>query len=100
MSYWLHPEADAEFERAAVYYAQHASQAVAQAFVQEFERVLAVLIENPQFGTPTGDGLRKYPFKRFPYTVIYRASETEGPKVYTVAHQSREPGYWRERLGT
>jgi hypothetical protein len=40
MSYWLHPEAEIEFTEAALYYAEHASNIIASAFVTEFERVV------------------------------------------------------------
>ena len=33
----------------------------------------------------------------FPYSVVYRESDT-GPKVYAIAHQRREPGYWQGRV--
>lgn len=46
MSHWIHPEAEAELGDAAVYYATHASRAIAEAFLAEYERVLELLIEN------------------------------------------------------
>ncbi len=97
MSYWLHPDAEVELGDAAVYYAEHASKAIAGAFVSEFERVVAVLVGNQDLGTPAGEGLRTFPFTRFPYSLIYRRDAT-GPQIYAVAHQHREPHYWRERL--
>ncbi len=97
MSYWLHPEAEAEFGDAAVYYAEHANKSIAAAFVTEFERVLALLITNQHLGSPADGGLRIYPFRRFPYSLVYR-EDPDGPQVYAVAHQHREPNYWRERL--
>jgi plasmid stabilization system protein ParE len=96
VSYWLHPEAEAELGDAAVYYAEHASKAVAMAFLTEFERVLALLIANQQLGAHTDGGLRTYPFRRFPYSLVYR-EDSVGPKIYAVAHQHREPEYWRDR---
>ncbi|HEY2926858.1 type II toxin-antitoxin system RelE/ParE family toxin [Piscinibacter sp.] len=97
MSYWLHPAAEDEFTDAAVYYAEHASSSIADAFVTEFERVIALLQLNQQLGTPAREGLRIYPFRRFPYSVVYREAE-EGPQVYAVSPQKREPGYWQGRL--
>lgn len=93
MSYWIHPEAEAELGDAAVYYARHASLAIAEAFIAEFERVRDLIIENQQRG-PHGDfGFRVYHFDRFPYTVVYDV-DPSGPQIYGVAHQHREPGYW------
>lgn len=96
MRYWIHPDAEAELGDAAVYYAQHASLAVAQAFLAEFERVRDLLVDSPTRG-PLGDfGFRVYHLDRFPYTVIYEPSDI-GPQIYAIAHQHREPGYWTER---
>lgn len=98
MSYWIHPDAEAELGDAAVYYAKHASRLVAEAFLAEYERVRDLLVENQQRG-PHGDfGMRVYHFDRFPYSVIYDENEDVGPQIYAVAHQSREPGYWAARL--
>lgn len=96
MTFWIHPEAEAELGDAAVYYATHASLAIAQAFIAEFERVRDLLVENPQRGPHADFGFRVYHFDRFPYTVIYDENP-HGPRIYAVAHQHREPGYWRER---
>jgi hypothetical protein len=38
-----------------------------------------------------------YHFDRFPYTVVYEPGESAGPQIFAIAHQRREPGYWRER---
>ncbi len=96
MSYCLHPEAEAELGDAALYYAEHASLAVAEAFLAEFERVRDLLIENVERGPHGEYGFRVYHFDRFPYTVIYEPSDA-GPQIYAVAHQHREPGYWVDR---
>jgi plasmid stabilization system protein ParE len=97
MSYWLHPEAEIEFADAALYYAEHASKRIANAFVTEFERVVALLKLNQKLGTPAKEGLRVYPFHRFPYSLVYREDDF-GPRIYAVSHQSREPRYWQGRL--
>lgn len=97
MSYWLHEEAEAELGDAAVYYAEHASRSIAEAFLEEFERVAALLNTNQQLGTPKEGGMRVYPFRRFPYSLVYREDGKTGPQIYAVAHQNREPGYWQGR---
>lgn len=98
MSCWLHPDAEAELTEAAVYYAEHANITLAEAFLAEFERVRDLLVENPQRGPYAEDGLRVYHFDRFPYTVIYEPNDRDGPLIFAIAYQHREPGYWRERL--
>lgn len=97
MTYWLHNEAEAELGDAAVYYAEHASTAIAVAFLDEFARVIELLEANQQLGTRKEGDLRLYPLRRFPYSIVYGQDEAGGPQVYAVAHQNREPGYWRAR---
>jgi toxin ParE1/3/4 len=96
VSYWLHCAAEAELASAADYYAEHANAAIAAAFMTEFERVAALLAGNQQLGTLADEGLRTHPFKRFPYLLVYR-EDPDGPRVFAVAHQHREPEYWMER---
>jgi len=97
MSYWLHPDAEAELGSVAVYYAEHASLKIAEAFLAEFERACDLLIENPAIGAADELSLRRFHFKRFPYTLIYQNS-SEGLQIFAIAHQHRRPSYWLERL--
>lgn len=97
MSHWIHPDAEAELGDAAVYYATHASRAIAEAFLAEYERVRDLIVENPRRGLRTEGGLRVHHFDRFPYTLVYEDNEERGPQIYAVAHQRREPGYWSRR---
>ena len=94
MSHWIHPDAELELGDAAVYYAEHANRAIAEAFVAEFQRDRDLLIENQQRGQHGDFGFRVYHFDRFPYTVVYEEDFESGPQIYAVAHQHREPGYW------
>lgn len=98
MIYSIHPDAEAELGDAAAYYAAHASAMIALAFLAEYERVRSLLIENQQRGPRFGEGLRTVHFDRFPYTVIYEEDPISGPQTFAVAHQSREPGYWNDRI--
>ena len=98
MSHWIHPGAEAELGDAAVYYAAHANHSIALAFLLEYERVRDLLIQNQRRG-PYGDhGMRVYHFDRFPYSIVYEEDAVNGPQIFAVAHQSREPGYWTERV--
>lgn len=97
MNHWIHPEAESELGDAAVYYATHASRAIAEAFLAEYERVRDLLIENQERGPHADGGMRIYHFDRFPYTVVYAEDERDGPQIFAIAHQSREPQYWIHR---
>ena len=98
MNCWIHPDAEAELGDAAVYYAAHASRSIAQAFLAEYERVRDLLIQNQQRGAHGSGGLRVYHFDRFPCSPVYAEDEHNGPQIFAVAHQSREPAYWANRM--
>ena len=98
MNHWIHPEAEAELEEAALYLAEHASPLLAEALLLEYERVLGLLIENQQCGQHSDFDMRLYHLDRFHYTVFYEENAILGPQIYAVAPQAREPGYWLHRV--
>lgn len=97
MTYQLHPDAETELKDAALHYAKEASKGIALAFLAEFERVAELVESNQQLGTKTNSGLRIYPLRRFPYSIVYR-EVASGPYFYAIAHQRREPSYWAGRV--
>lgn len=50
-------------------------------------------------GKSGSKGVKRLSLKRFPYDIVVRESSDE-ILVVAIAHQSRRPGYWRERLRT
>ena len=82
---------------AALYMAEHASRRVANAFMDEFERVAEFVELFPALGTPDEEGYRVYPFSKFKYSLVYFDSD-HGPLILAVAPQRREPGYWTSRI--
>lgn len=80
MSYWIHPEAEAERGDAAVYYAAHASLAVAQAFIAEFERVRDLLVENQGRGAHGDHGFRAITSTGFRTRSSTKRINRPGPK--------------------
>ena len=66
------------------------------AFIAEFERALAVLSVHPNLGAPWRAIARRFPLRRFPYSVVYRINGEE-LRVIALAHQRRRPGYWSGR---
>jgi plasmid stabilization system protein ParE len=97
MPYSLHPKAETELVDAFTYYREQAGSKLASLFLEEFVRIATLLTANPGFGTPTvGGTTRSYPFRRFPYSLIYR-SEPNGLRILVVGHQHRRPGYGRGR---
>jgi toxin ParE1/3/4 len=86
------PEADQELRDGAVYYAQEGNAELGLAFIEEFERALGLLYTQPELGAPWR-GRRRFPLRRFPYSIIYYIKGDE-IRVIALAHHRRRPGYW------
>lgn len=96
MSYSLHRSAERDLTDAFRFYKAEAGRGVAGRFLKEFERVVKILEEFPDIGTPTNDERRAYPLSGFPYSIIYRSVDT-GIRVLVVRHQSRDPAFGDDR---
>ena len=79
-----------------MYLAEHASRKVANAYLDEFERIANNVEVHPKLGTPEDGIYRTYPFAKFKYSLVY-FEEVCGPLLLAVAPRSREPGYWKPR---
>jgi len=88
--------AQRELLEAGQWYLADAGAAVAEQFGWAVQRALRLLTLMPQIGKPSYPGVRTWPLKRFPYTLVYRV-HGKVITVIAVAHQSREPGYWQGR---
>lgn len=71
-------------------------------FLDEYGSKLAQIARFPQSGARlerrvAGFELRAFSLRRFPYSIVV-AVEEQRSSVIAVAHMSREPGYWRDRL--
>jgi plasmid stabilization system protein ParE len=89
-------DAQRELFSAAQWYLDEGGLLVAANFVAAIHRAVRLLAKMPRLGKPIYPPVRAWSLKRFPYTVLYRP-ESDGILVIAVAHQSREPGYWRQR---
>lgn len=96
--YRFHPKALAEYEAAAAWYGDRASDA-ARRFVTHVEDAIAVIRELPRAWPlwPGYDDVRARVLRRLPYTIVYLVTVGE-IVVMAVAHQRRRPGYWVDRL--
>lgn len=96
MNYSLHPEAEFDLREAAAHYRERAGTTLTQAFLNDFEHAIQLLLEHPLLGAQWLYRKRRLVMKYFPYSVIYTVADQE-IRVLAVAHQSRPPGYWRRR---
>ncbi len=92
MIYSLHPGVEHDIANALDFYKGQTGLVVAERFLEEFERVVKLLIEYPDLGTPTSKGRRIFPLKVFPYSVVYRSFESS-IRVLIVRHLHRKPSY-------
>jgi plasmid stabilization system protein ParE len=88
--------AQAELEEAQAYYLQHATPAIAAAFVADYEHGAKRLLQYPLTGTPISSCLRVLTMRHFPYSIIYRAT-ADTIIVRAIPHQRRRPKYWAGR---
>jgi toxin ParE1/3/4 len=88
--------AERELLDATQWYLADGGPAVAEQFEWAVQRALRLLAFMPRPGTPNYPGVRTWPLKDYPYTLVYRV-QGEVISVIAVAHQSREPGYWAGR---
>lgn len=66
-------------------------------FQRELDHAVESVLESPARWPKHIAGTRRYVLPTFPFSLIYFV-EGENVFVVALAHQSRRPGYWRERL--
>jgi toxin ParE2 len=94
----LLPEAEREIADAAEWYdGEHTG--LGDDFLQSLRECRKAIGAFPESGSPGELGTHVRQIKRFPYSLVYQIRRSE-IVVAAVAHQSRRPDYWHERLNT
>jgi len=93
----LHEAAAAEYDAAFDWYLGR-SAGVARRFSDEVDRALRQIIKSPQTWATAPFRTRRFLLSRFPFTLVYRELNSGDIQVVAVAHTSRRPGYWKQRL--
>ena len=96
MRHEFHPEAERELYESALHF-ESAVPGLGRRFGEEVERVVQLLLENPELGSQVEEDLRHFVLRRFPFSVVY-SKLSDLISIVAVAHGSREPGYWRPRV--
>jgi plasmid stabilization system protein ParE len=96
VTYSLHRGADRDLLEAARFYRQEGGPKLASRFLDEFERVVELLVEFPDLGTPTDGARRVHILQDFPYSVIYRETG-DGIRILVVRSQHRDPDHGESR---
>jgi len=96
----LLPAAKLELANAANHY-EEARPGLGTEFISEFDKAIERLLNDDQIGPPvvatTAGVYHELIVTRFPYRLVY-SIETEGILIVAIAHQHRQPLYWRDRV--
>ncbi len=93
----IHPAALEEAEAAVDWYAQRSPRA-AERFLDELDRAIDQIAENPRQYSLHDFATRRMVLLRFPFVIVFREAAAN-VEIIAIAHGRRKPGYWRERLG-
>jgi plasmid stabilization system protein ParE len=96
MRFEFHPEALAEYENAARYYAG-CQKGLELRFIAAVEHVVQQIVDAPEHWLILEEDIRRCLTRVFPYAVLY-SIETDYVLIIAVMHSHREPGYWRKRV--
>lgn len=96
MRHAFHPEALAEYEAAARYYAER-DPALAMRFVAAIEDAIDRILDSPTRWRVLDEDVRRCLTRVFPYGVLYTI-EPDFVLIVAVMHCSRQPGYWTGRV--
>ncbi len=88
--------AERELIGAAKFYEEQAA-GLGVEFLDEAQRVAALLVEFPNLGVSASDARREVLLNRFPYRLVYDLDDA-GVRIIAVAHQKQRPEYWQWRV--
>ena len=92
----MHPEARLELRDAIAYYEDH-RDGLGLEFSREIYASINRVADAPLIWSRLTDNSRRFLTKRFPYSIIYQILD-DAVLIVAIAHQSRKPGYWKDRL--
>lgn len=96
MKYAFHPDARLEFREAAMFYESRRT-GLGATFRREIEATIERILSAPDQFRVIEQDIQRCLAHIFPYAVIYTV-ERDYVLILAVAHASRRPGYWQERL--
>lgn len=97
MRYEFHQEALEEYDEAGHYYAGQ-QPGLDLRFIVCVEEAIELILEDPYRWRPFDEDVRRCLTRVFPYGILYTI-EPDFVLIVAFAHCSREPGYWKHRIG-
>jgi toxin ParE1/3/4 len=91
-----HQGAIADVKSAVAWYLKRSPKAALN-FVSELHRAAKTIVQAPERWPSGSSNTRRFPLWRFPFVIIY-SEEQAVITIWAVAHSSRRPGYWADRL--
>ena len=96
MKFSFHPAAAEELESAVVYYELN-QRGHGLDFAEEVAAAITRILQHPNAWMPLSKNSRRCIISRFPYGIIYQV-KTRTLRIIAIAHLSRKPEYWKNRL--
>jgi plasmid stabilization system protein ParE len=96
MTFEFHPEARAEFIEAIAYY-ETGCEGLGLRFSREVHATIKRIIIGPTAWPRISENTRRCFTRRFPFGIVYEIREHD-ILIVAIAHSSREPFYWRNRI--
>jgi toxin ParE1/3/4 len=95
----LHAEARAELRESVAFYRERVGERWAVRFKQRVAEGLQAIAANPERYAPMRElpEVRRLRLKQFPFSLLY-INRPNYIWIVAVAHGSRKPGYWKQRL--
>ena len=91
----FHPDATAELESSADWYAER-SPTAARNFLVAVDVAIASIVNDPARFFRVDERHQACSVVKFPFQVVYR-HEKDRIFIIAIAHAKRRPGYWRDR---
>ncbi|HEY0141596.1 MAG TPA: type II toxin-antitoxin system RelE/ParE family toxin [Thermoanaerobaculia bacterium] len=92
----FHDAADAELTAAVDYY-EGIARGLGRRFLVEIRAATTYIERYPEIAPVIADGVRAKVLVRFPYTIMYVVGRDE-LFIVSIAHQSKEPAFWADRI--
>ncbi len=91
----FHPDIEHEVKASYEWY-QKQAVGLGDDYLNELEKAYQAIVELPDTWPKFQNNLRRFLLSKFPFSVIYQFNQ-ETIFIVAVMHNSRKPGYWRER---